>query len=533
MQVARFFVEQVAILIAGISLVTPKRYVDAEDWLRSVRDETLEQANKHLGNVRRMCGIFNILAAVDPTEQRGDWLKEPLKLLSDSISCENDELSPEAEFAAFVLWPRFGQRRVARRETTSTGDSAIPEAAPGEDHEPALEEAAFEVSRSKTKKENQFIRIGTAASVERGNADNPRNTFRVDPIGVTNIDIQSRAVDVTLRGLRHILQSVGQIYDDSQKNICQECDEVCCTRRCVDCPPNCQLYCDPCFQKAHQTKAVRDHRSSEHTIDAEETQIEQFVNAVKAVEAKPLEKGTALSPCLRDIVSTRESPSVSSGNLFEHWCETNRDGDCGVMHYLTWAPYWADPRFLGEFLRKQGVANADCLIGARDHQTHQLSLLEPINAGQVRGCISKLYALLTQVCSRVGLDASKDVCHHLKALCELDDMYDRFQDFRRAQRTYPLCGPEASPQERVCQARETVNKLLDHVTNDGVKCQHRSLSAILSLIKQPIPNTCVAAAQQHSHSHEITLSENPFALLMSSENCIEYDDDSDDGGLLG
>lgn len=438
------------------------------DFLKSVRSNLpkTRRAPKHLA-VADLCldlsreiletpvkmhfdsahGVLQLADQIKPVVSwhRDTYVTQDHKNLLDLLLVDKAQAQPAAhalvedeQVALMHLWTRFDIRAAAEPGEGEGGDADLGATEPDEDSEwlsPGAAEEPFDTRNINRLGMTECYRY----QVEVPSVYAPKelhlavHKFRIDPLGITHLDIEKRALDLGSRALRGIL-----------------CLAL------TDFPDACAA-----FAAAAATEA--DEKT--YQLGA---RVLRLPPSVYALTPRPLKTGSNVNIYVKNNEVVGEA-------VFEHFAAENSldQMDPGsICAFVRRDAHWCDPRHLFEFLAgittpgsASAFPSAQRLIQARDNICHGAHIINPRSKTQTSLWreTQELLQLVNDVASYYAVELPREAI----ALREVVDAIPLY--FRWRSRQYDICTGvwqrEADPLA-YCQnlARRTVEGLKSALT---------------------------------------------------------------------
>jgi hypothetical protein len=345
-------------------------------WEKSICQKLKSAAFDHFKNARNIQRMFK--SVFDNTAQENDFLGN-LGKLHQIKDVKTDETKAIHQFVVIALWTRFGSIRLSDQEKISES------VAENDD-----DLGAFITKKTKTKPQHLkvecIIRHGLA--LENNDLITTEKSFNVDPIGITHLDVINRAIDITLLALRRILHKA--------------------------------------LTQPNEPGLRYNYRINRNTL------LSSLLDMKNKNGVCPLVKENFSNSNLYFFKEEKVEDEIKIVEDFNQRCGLDSND---VAHFINSSAHFADPRFMGEFLKRQTdrFLLAKQLVKIRDNATHQLNLhcSDKLKIDTVYDNISHLKCLIDEVADKLAVLHSDFV--ESKALVQLYRGIYEYQKWRKRQ----------------------------------------------------------------------------------------------------
>lgn len=428
-------------------------------WEKNICQKLKTAAFDHFQNARNIQKMFK---CVFNNIAKKDDIKVVLGKLNQMKEVKTYETIALHQFVVFALWTRFGSNWLS----DDNEDSSESVAQRGKSVAQNEEDFGAFITK-KNKKKTQHLKVECIVRheiiLENDDLIGKKKYFNADPIGVTHLDVINRAIDISQLALRRILHEA--LTQPNKKGLRAE-------------------------TRTNRNKVLRG-----------------LLEITNKNGVCPLEKEYFSNSSLYSFREEKIEKEIKIVEYFNSHCGVQNANE--VSKFINSGPHFADPRFIGEFLKRQVelFPLAKNLINIRDNASHQLNLHRPGNLTitTLNEDILHLKGLIDQVAKNLGV--SHSAYDEVKALDQLYDGIQEYQKWRKRQRF----AINFSDDKWYKASKEMIDELiqkngvLDPV--DDEDNSQEALEYILSLLK----------IQNQSSSNLLnsteTLSRNPFSLL--------------------
>jgi len=228
-------------------------------------------------------------------------------------------------------------------------------------------------------------------------------------------------------------------------------------------------------------------------------------------------------------VYKEEEDSINLFNDFTTSIQHNQKNDESklISDFIYSSPYFADPRFVGEFLKRQNENGvmlfplAGGLIKIRDDASHQRNLHFPskLNKQSLQSNVSLLISIINEVGKKLGIDEEDMI--EMKALNQLNDNFLLYLNWRKRQ-GFVLKMYDENGEENISY-KEVSKKMIEFLSENKSQLEkvdendnsQQAIDYILSILKVQV--TSISQNDQTCSSIQLKTN-NPFDLLIDEIN---------------
>jgi len=354
---------------------SPDSYNSCLTWETNICQKLKSAAFDHFKNARNIKKMFKCV--FDNTAQNDFFGK--LGKLNQIKDVKTDETKAIHQFVIFALWTRFGSIRFSDQEEISESVA---------ENYDDLDD--FITKKTKTKPQHLKVECIKRHGLALGNNDliTTEKSFNVDPIGITHLDVINRAIDITLLALRRILHKALTQPDEP---------------------------------------GLRDNfRRNRNKL------LSSLLDMKNKNGVCPLVKKNFSNS---NLYFFKEEKVEDEIKIVEDFNRRRGLDSNDVSNFINSSAHFADPRFIGEFLKRQTsqFLLAGNFVKIRDNASHQLNLHCPdkLKITALKSDIQNLNGLIKEVVYYLGVSHSDFV--ESKALVQLDHGIIEYHNWRKRQ----------------------------------------------------------------------------------------------------